>query len=400
MLHTSDWHLGQKFIHFDREEEHKLALDWLHRTIMAEGVELLIISGDVFDTFNPPNTAQEIYYSFLTRLRETTCHRVVIVGGNHDSPSLLEAPRHLLRVLNIHVFGARPAVAEEAIISIQGADGQAVCVIAAIPFLRDSDLIASVSGESGLERVERIRQGILNHFHEMAESVSPFRKRKIPAIATGHLYAKGAHTSEKQENIYTGDIANLDASIIAQLFDYVALGHIHRSQAVSGFGHIRYSGSLIPLSFSESADGKSVTVFDCGKGGISNIRELGIPVFRRLKTIHGTLVEVKQRLADFAGRHNHELKPWVEIILEDDTVTPGVDQHLREFARDFWLEILKIRILRLEQKLNAQTATVELEDLDVLEVFQKKCERDGVPEKEIPALIDSFRELIASVTHQ
>ena len=106
ILHTSDWHLGQKFINHDRDQEHKLALDWLVQLIIDQNVECLIVAGDIFDTFNPSSGALNLYYDFLEDLRETNCRYTVIVGGNHDSPSMLNAPRRLLKSMNVHVVGA------------------------------------------------------------------------------------------------------------------------------------------------------------------------------------------------------------------------------------------------------------------------------------------------------
>jgi len=96
ILHTSDWHLGQKFISKERTEEHEAALKWMLQVIDKQEVECLIVSGDIFDTFNPSSVAQNLYYDFLEDLRETKCKYAIIIGGNHDSPAMLNAPRRLL----------------------------------------------------------------------------------------------------------------------------------------------------------------------------------------------------------------------------------------------------------------------------------------------------------------
>ena len=106
IIHTSDWHLGQKFLYNDREAEHQMALDWLLDTITQNEVDGLVVAGDIFDIGNPPNYARRMYYRFLTQLIHTSCRHVLITGGNHDSPAMLNAPRELLQALNIHVVGA------------------------------------------------------------------------------------------------------------------------------------------------------------------------------------------------------------------------------------------------------------------------------------------------------
>ena len=104
LLHTADWHLGQRLLEFDRKEEHQIVLDWLIKTIDNEEVDILIIAGDIFDAANPPNYALTQYYQFLRNLLTTSCQHVVIIGGNHDSPSLLNAPSELLKNLNIYIL--------------------------------------------------------------------------------------------------------------------------------------------------------------------------------------------------------------------------------------------------------------------------------------------------------
>ena len=306
ILHTSDWHLGQKFINHDRDQEHKLALDWLVQLIIDQNVECLIVAGDIFDTFNPSSGALNLYYDFLEDLRETNCRYTVIVGGNHDSPSMLNAPRRLLKSMNVHVVGATAVddISDE-IIELRNEKGELEIMVGAVPFLRDRDLIYATTGESGLERIERIKKGIFNHYQTIGEALTKYQKAKIPILATGHLYASGAEASEKQDNIYIGDKSNIKAKDFSKVFDYVALGHIHRPQKIGGLETVRYSGSIIPLSFSEIKDEKKVVLLDFDKNKLKNIEEISIPLFRRLKTISGTVDEVRTRLKTFAEKHKN-----------------------------------------------------------------------------------------------
>lgn len=394
VLHTSDWHLGQKFINNDRDDEHRQALDWLLEIIRLEKVELLVVAGDIFDTFNPTNNAQQLYYDFLINLRQTGCRHCVVIGGNHDSPSMLSAPRQLLKSLDVHVVGATdPEDISDEIIELKTPSGEIEAVVAAVPFLRDRDLVYATTGESGLERIERIKKGIFDHYQKIGEEVKKYKKLKVPVIATGHLFAYGAETAEKQDNIYIGDKSNIKAGDFPKTLDYVALGHIHRPQLIGGKTHVRYSGSIIPLSFSETKDEKLVWMIDFEKNKIQEITAVPFPVFRRLKTLTGELDDVLKRLKDFAEKHKEELIPWVEIMIESEEIPPDIDTQIREFARDIRVSILKIRINRKRLGKQLTHETVNLEDLDVLDVFRKKCERMGVPKEEMKELEASFREL-------
>ncbi len=393
-LHTSDWHLGQKLLFKDREPEHQLALDWLRETILRYEVDALVVAGDIFDIGNPPNYARRLYYRFLTSLLGTCCKQVIITGGNHDSPAMLEAPRELLQALNVYVVGAAPESLEDELLVLRTDDGHLQAIVAAVPFLRDRDLRFAVAGETGADRVQRIREGIKRHYQQIAELAEAFREKDIPVLATGHLYASGAQASDKQDNIYIGDKENLDLADLSDIFGYVALGHIHRPQLVGNTERVQYSGSLIPLSFSETKDEKGVLLVDFTGSRLQEVTFVAAPTFRRLKTIEGTIEEVKQRLRKFDEKGGRELPPWVELIIHTEQMIPQLDVELREFTSEMDLELLKIRLHRQYSPLDAQTVEEEdLNALDELDVFRKKCRSYGAAPEEEKELERTFREL-------
>lgn len=402
IIHTSDWHLGQRLLFNERGDEQQLALQWLHKTIVQEQADALILAGDVFDNGNPPHPARKLYYNFLTSLLNTTCRHIVIIGGNHDSPGMLDAPRELLEYLNIRVVGAAAENLEQDCLLLHNAAGELEAVVAAIPFLRDRDLSPSVSGESTLDRIQRIQAGIRQRYQDMGALLEPYRAQNVPILATGHLYAQGAQASDKQDNIYIGNTENLDVDTLPELFSYVALGHIHRPQVIAGNQRVRYSGSLIPLSFSETKDEKGVYCLEFEGHALSEVRFLPAPTFRRLKTIQGTLAEVEDKLQIFASKEREALPAWVEVIVQSPTFIPQLDSHLRTLVKDWPLEILKIRLERQYQALDEQLdAVVEsLESLDVLEVFRKRAEKDQRSEEEWIELEATFRELVEGLNSQ
>src|ERR1017187_6057793 len=102
VLHTADWHLGKRFEQIERTEEHQFFLDWLIDKLTDEHIDVLIVAGDIFDTGTPSNTAFKQYYSFLWKVKSTCCREVIIIGGNHDSVTTLNAPKDLLKVFNVH----------------------------------------------------------------------------------------------------------------------------------------------------------------------------------------------------------------------------------------------------------------------------------------------------------
>ncbi len=394
ILHTSDWHLGQKFISRDREEEHRLALDWLVQVIENEAVDMLLVAGDMFDIGSPPNYARALYFNFLKKVVRTKCRHIVITGGNHDSPYMLEAPKELLQLLDVHVVGAASEQVADELIVLKDEKGEPEAVVAAVPFLRDQDLRRAATSDGGQERIERIKEGILAHYTSIGEAVATgFAQQKIPKIVMGHLCVTGAEASDKQDNIYLGNVENIRADQFPEVFGYVALGHIHRPQAIGGRKQVRYSGSLIPLSFSETKDEKSVALVEFKKDKLDKISLLTVPIGRRLKTIEGSLTEVQERLEALNEKYKDELTPWVEVIVEMDAIIPNLSGLLYDFTRDMHLDLLKIRSKHQHNPLDAQVSDEQLEDLRPIDVFQKKCESAGRPPEDMEELVKTFREL-------
>lgn len=393
VLHTSDWHLGQKFISREREDEHALALDWLANIIEKEKIDALIVAGDVFDIGNPPSTSRALYYNFLKRLWKTDCRHIVITGGNHDSPQMLDAPKEILEILNVHVVGRATENPADEIVVLKNAKGEQELIVAAVPFLRDQDLKRAVSGETSKDRVEKIREGILAHYKSIGEETEKIIDKNVPSIVTGHLCVTGHETSHKQDNIYLGSIENIKADQFPSVFDYVALGHIHRPQSIGGLELVRYSGSLIPLSFSETKDDKSVTVVTFQKKKIKKIEELPIPLFRRLKTIEGELEYVQERLEKLHHDYKEGLPVWVEVIIDSAAMIPNLNGLLQDFVKDFNIEILKTKTKRPKYSLSEQSDYEELDDLAPIDVFKKKCESGGRMPEEMDELVSTFREL-------
>ncbi len=414
ILHTADWHLGHRLYGNDRTEEHQLALDWLLQTIRERKVDLLILAGDVFDSMNPSNVARNQYYEFLGRLQGTSCRSAVIVGGNHDSPSQLDAPAGLLRHLNVHVIGGARTDLKEQLIPVfkEISDEYPQLLVAAVPYLRDRDLKYSVIGESASDKVERLRASIRNHYREIAEAAERARPLpRIPIVGTGHLFASGGEDAEdKVTNIYLADRNNIEAGHFSACFDYVALGHIHRPQRVGGKEHIRYSGSLIPLTFGEARIDQSVCLVEIETAGEPvRIEKITVPTYRNLLTLKGPVAAVKQELISIVKRQRSTdavaIQPWVDIRVLTPHPLPLLREELQDIVTpapeevnadpDRLPRILRCSTVLPEDQENEarQTPPRNLEELHPEEVFYRLCHGAGEEREDYPELLGSFREL-------
>lgn len=397
ILHTSDWHLGQRLVNLERTEEHQHFLNWLLQTIEQEQVEALIMAGDVFDNGAPSNTALKLYYDFLRRVCATCCRHVIITGGNHDSVATLNAPRELLECFNIYVIGGATDDPLDELIELRDEQGELQLVVCAVPFLRDRDVRLSVAGESYEEREQRLKQGIAAHYAAFVPHIQQYKAQHIPVVATGHLFAAGATASESEKEIHVGNLGQIGAEQFPKEFDYVALGHLHRPQMVNNRHHIRYSGSPIPLSFSEVSDKKVNYVLDFEGGELAALRELEIPCRRKLVRFKGPLEKVKQQLAIY-DNSGYALTAWAELQVELDTPLPDLNQQLEEILQlkpELQLLIHRPPIIKsarqtLEQQVQEEA---DLHTLREKDVFLKRCE-SAFPESDHAGLLATFSELL------
>lgn len=396
ILHTSDWHLGHRLLEQSQQEEQMLFLDWLLEYIGSNSVDILLVAGDIFDVGVPSAQAQKLYYDFLIGIHNTSCKEVIITGGNHDAPSTLNAPKELLNAFSIRVVGKATENLEDEIFKIS-ANGDEV-IVAAIPYLRDQDIRRAIASESAEEIINRYKTALINHFTEVATYCEAIKTSKIHVIAMGHLFAIGGKTSESELSIYVGNLGDIGASDFPAIFDYVALGHLHRAQMVGGKNQIRYSGSPYMLSFSEVGQDKKVVEIETGES--LKIKEITVPIFREILQIEGSVESCKAKLEKL-NTENHALTPWVEVILSNEKDTTTGFKEINDFAINIQPEVLKITV-KDEHKYNNLKSLVDnaqhIKKFTPLDVFRLKCNEMNVDLDEKPEMLDAFNEILQLVT--
>ncbi|WP_121626787.1 exonuclease SbcCD subunit D C-terminal domain-containing protein [Poseidonibacter antarcticus] len=394
ILHTSDWHIGQKFMGKSREEEHKAFLSWLYEIIKKENIDVLIVAGDIFDTGNPPNYALELYYNFLKELFSIKNLYVIITAGNHDSISTLKASKQLLEYMNVHVITSGEENENE-LIPIYKED-KLQGVVCAVPFLRDSVVRKAISGQTISQKESSLNDGIKQHYINVyKKAITLTKENNLPIIATGHLTTVGSRTSESERDIYIGGTLDIGSDFLGKYFDYVALGHLHINQSV-GCNQVRYSGSPIPLSFSEANQRKRVNIVEFlnteDKTKIE-VKEIEIPQYRKLQVLKGNLESVKNELKQIEDKTT-----WCEIHLKDENPM-FANQALREYAQEQELIILAIKIDKSEQKLEAKELKVtSLDELVPQDVFKRRLEIEELEDiKFVDELNLNFRKVVEKV---
>jgi len=396
VLHTADWHLGKRFEQMDLHADHQYFLDWLIGTINDNQIDVLLVAGDIFDTGNPPNTALKQYYDFLWKVKSTCCKQVVIIGGNHDSVATLNAPKDLLKHLNVHVVGGVPDDINEEIIPVTNEGENTELVICAVPFLRDKDIRLSISGETYLERETRIKEGIAEHYRNLVPLIADYKNANIPIIAAGHLFAAGAKTSDSEKDIHAGNLGQIGSADFPVEFNYIALGHLHRPQMVNKQGHIRYSGSPVALGFSEHDHAKLVLIVSFDSGALIAVDEINVPAFRRCYRIKSDEASV---IKDFAALKDDGLllPAWVEIEVETNHYLQGIEEQLYNIkSTKPFIEAIVIRQTRIDKIRNINQHISEAQDLNDLSparVFEMRCE-GMFPGSDHSALVQTFAEAV------
>ncbi len=390
ILHTADWHLGVRLYKRELSEEHRQFFQWLIDQIQVRKIGVLLISGDVFDHANPSNEARAMYYDFLRQLISIKC-RVIITGGNHDSPGILNAPKDILDLLQIHVTGKLPEAIEDMIILIEGENPTVVC---AVPFLREVDIHRFTEGEVLEDRVKQVREAIARCYQQIAEIC--VEKYDCPKIAMGHLFAAGATVSDSEREIQMGNQSAVTASDFPAAFDYIALGHIHRPQYIAGLKHIRYSGSPIALSFSEKLDKKIVIELEI-KGKEIIQTDLEVPVFRKMVLMKGAFEDLKSKLESY--EHTESSKVYAELEVVEEGTNPALHGDVSKYVADFQhddIEILNYRIIRHqpEQDITGMVdAETRLEEVSPMLVLNKMMESGNFSESDKFMIMQAFMQL-------
>ncbi len=405
LLHTADWHLGQTLHGIPRDAEHERFLDWLIDRIGEHDVDALVIAGDVFDGQNPPIPALAMFYRFVARAKALHPRLdIVVVAGNHDSASRLEAPSPLMTEMGVRVIGTLPSSADgmfdpsPLIVPLRDADGAVAARCVAMPYLRPSDLPPIEEAEDLDPLIEGVRR-----LYTQAWTGGRDRCRPGEAlILTGHCYMRGGALSELSERkILGGNLHALPVDIFPEDAAYVALGHLHRAQAVGGRQEVRYSGSPIPLALDEEPYPHQVILAEFAAGRLVGHEALRVP---RHVTIHrvaeaspeAALERLKRLHMD--GALPRDAWPFLEVTVTLPEPRPALRDEVEAVLAGRPVRLLKlgVRLTGSGQTLADSAPPVDLASLEPEEVFRRLYRRshEGDPD---PDLMTAFHELLTGV---
>ncbi len=399
VLHTSDWHIGRTLYGRKRYEEFEAFLTWLAETIQQNEIDALLVAGDVFDTSAPSNRAQELYYRFLCRVAASSCRHVVVVAGNHDSPSFLNAPKELLKALDVHVVGSSTESLEDEVLVLRNEQDAPELIVCAVPYLRDRDIRVAEAGESVEDKERKLIDGIRTHYAAVAALAEQKREElgvDIPIVGTGHLFTAGGQTVDGDgvRELYVDTLAHVTAGIFPANFDYLALGHLHVPQKVNGSETIRYSGSPLPMGFGEAKQQKSVCQVEFHSTSAS-VQLVDVPMFQKLERVKGDWDGISSRILELSATDS---QGWLEVIYDGIEVIGDLRERLEEAISGTQMEILRIKNTRIIDRVLGKIHEEEtLDDLNVNDVFERCLAVHEVPEGQRPELLRAYQETVSSL---
>lgn len=380
ILHTADWHIGQTFYQYDRSYEHEMFLEWLLRSIDNQNIDVLLVSGDVFDVSNPSAYSIRIFYSFLKKATALFPHlQMIITAGNHDSASRLEAPKPLLESSNIHIIGLIPKKEDGSIdydklvIPIHTRKGDVALWCLAIPFLRMGDYPV-IPGTSN-----SYSAGVSSFYKQAFDHACSKRLPHQHIIAMGHLHAMNVtlYDHESHDREIMGGVECIPLSAFHDDISYTALGHIHRAQKLGEKDNIRYSGSPIPLSFSEINYVHQVLILDYNFEGLQSVESLKIDVeipLIKIPKVPKLLPEViaELMLLEEAGEKDIHKAPYLEVHIKLDGPEPSMRYQIENALSGKFIRLARI-VTSYNQK--------ERENFSFLNTLEKQLSPETILQK-------------------
>jgi exonuclease SbcD len=396
-LHTSDWHLGRSLYQRKRYDEFSAFLNWLLETIEEQKIDTLLVAGDIFDSSTPSNRSQKLYYQFLIKVANSYCQHIVVIAGNHDSPSFLNAPKELLHALNVFVVGEMTEDPEDEIIILKNTQNKTEAIICAVPYLRDKELRTVAPGENADDKVSKLIDGLKTHYADICQLAELKQKTLmqensadyIPIVGMGHLFTSGGKTVEGDgvRELYVGSLAHIGKEEFPSSLDYLALGHLHVPQCVGATEHIRYSGSPIPMGYGEAKQDKKVVIFELNNQTQNRpkIEEISIPCFQQLIRVTGSLEDILNKVNELKS---NDSSSWLEIEYTGQDIVSNLREILDDLLENSSMEIRRIKNKRMIERIMSPIDSGEtLDDLDENEVFVRCLDSFEVPNEERPTII-------------
>jgi DNA repair protein SbcD/Mre11 len=344
IVHTSDWHVGRRWKHIQRLDEMAAVLDHLAGFIEREKIDLVLHTGDVFDSANPPAEAEQLVNLFFVRVGRSGA-RMVVIAGNHDDAGRFDARALLAEFAHVTLLG-KPRGAQHGGSRIVETRCGERAIVAALPFASVGAWVSALelAGDDG-----KARGRYAEMFQRAARGLSePFRGDAVN-LFMAHTHLEGAMFGESERRVHVGEDWAATPQTLPDQASYIALGHIHKPQKLAGLRPAYYAGSPLQLDFGEVGQEKTFVLVKASPGKPAQIEHVPYEGGRRLADVRATLPELERGAASSAAGC------WVRVtvpLLEKD---PDLNRKVRELVPD-------ALVVHPEIEERAQCPAIELVD--------------------------------------
>ncbi|WHH57449.1 exonuclease SbcCD subunit D C-terminal domain-containing protein [Petroclostridium sp. X23] len=341
ILHTSDWHLGKHLENISRIEEQREFIDELCDICEQESIDIVLIAGDIFDTYTPSAAAEELFYDAVDRLSDKGRRAVIVIAGNHDSPERLCAASPLAYKNGVIILGypnsdagEYPTIGNNIKVVDSGSGWLELktgncahhAVIIALPYPSESRLEQVLCHETDEEKQQKAYSDkITDVLTQLSEK---FRQDTVNLIVS-HLFLNGGKECDSERTLQVGGAMTVNTQKLPTNAQYIALGHLHRPQRIkSAPAPTVYSGSPLAYSFSEAGQAKAVFVVDAVPGNEADIKEIflnsGKPLVRWIAE-----QGIEQAMA--WCKEGKDKNAWIDLEIHTDRIITSEEQkELRE----------------------------------------------------------------------
>lgn len=391
-LHTSDWHVGRTIRNRSRLDEHRAVFAELIAIAKRERVDAVLVTGDIFHERRPPLEAEELVAQTLAALAREQIPSVVI-PGNHDDPARLRTLKPLGDLLQVHIVSDFSGDLASLIVPIAGRDGKEKALIGCLPYLHPHQVLSAAEGAGSSEdvRLSAYQGKVQDYFRALEESIRRTDRQAVSLIlAHAHIAECEFGGGEWRSSVFP-----LNAGFLPAHVQYVALGHLHKPQAIPGAkAQARYAGSILQMDFGEREQKKSVSLVEAHPGKPAVVSQIELRKGKWLLRRSGTAEAILAQTQDFTDA-------WVEVVLQPDNRTADLVDRVRALP-----EVIALRFEETETEKRGGRSlsdnSVSAGERPAAELFSDyyKTKRKADPQPELLALFDRLYQEVSTAADE
>jgi DNA repair protein SbcD/Mre11 len=318
IVHTSDWHVGRRWKGIQRLDELEAVLEHLAAFIEEQSIDLVLHTGDVFESRNPPAEAEELVNRFLVRVGRSGAHMLVL-AGNHDDPLRLDARSLLTELVNVQILGRPRPASRGGTRTIETRCGE-TAVVAALPFASPGAWVSALdlAGEEASARSKYARM-----FERAVQDLGGAFREDAVNLLMAHTHLEGALFGESERRVHIGSDWAASPEALPSTASYIALGHIHKPQKIDAPAPAYYAGSLLQMDFGEAGEEKTFVVVTASPGEPAIVEHVpyegGLP-----------LVNLRASLAELEETADEHRTGWLRVTVPLTERDPDLNRKVRE----------------------------------------------------------------------